>query len=145
MTATMTRREYAASLTPPLAIAGARGKLSREAHAAIAAAEAKGMQFKDTQYTINLANAGKPKEDKPVKEKTVSDKTVLESVLTYPRDTVWVGKDSQGKPVTANSRQICLNCATSLVGHDCANPRTLTAIYPSGKVCGETITLEVKS
>ena len=143
MTATMTRREYAASLGK--AIAGARGKLSKDAHDAIAAAEADGMVFKDTQYTINLTKAANPKESKPVKEKAHTDKEVLTSILTYPRDTVWTGKDSEGKPVTANSRQICLNCKTSLVGHDCVNPRTLTAVYASGKICSETITLEVKS
>lgn len=137
---TMTRREYAASLG--LAIAGARGKLSRDAHEAIAKAETEGMVFTDTQYTINLKRKDEPK---PVKVTPARDADVLTVVRTYPTDTVWVGKDSKGTTVSANYKQICNNCKVSLAGHDCVNPSTLTATYSSGRICGESIRLEVKS
>ncbi len=44
-----TRREYLAGLNPPLAIAKARGRLSKEATAEIERAVATGMRFSDLQ------------------------------------------------------------------------------------------------
>lgn len=137
---TQTRREYAAGLG--LAIAGARGKLSREAHAAIAKAEADGMQFTDTQYTINIKRKDEPKAAKA--PKIPAQDAVLTVVRTYPTETVWTGKTAGGQTVTANYKQICGNCRVSLAGHDCVNPTTLTATYPSGKICMERVALEVR-
>lgn len=60
----LTAREYLASLTPPLAKAGTRGKFSKVAHEALEAAKASGMTFADVKPAV-VAKA--PKAPKPAK------------------------------------------------------------------------------
>lgn len=59
-----TQREYLASLTPPLAIPGARGRLSAKAHEALAAARAKGITFAEDmppEPKVTRVRKAKPK------------------------------------------------------------------------------------
>lgn len=112
-----TKREYAAKLG--LAIAGARGRMSREAHEAIAKAEAEGVQFSDAS-PIKVNTPKKEKSDKPV---TVNAPvTVGEVVGLFNKgelDQKYVGRDSKDKKVSVDARQICRNSGYSLVGCHC--------------------------
>lgn len=118
----MTKREYAVSLG--LATMG-RGRLSREAHAAIAKAEAEGMTFDDA---VKVAPTPKAHTDKPVKvkaEPVLNAQTIGDVKTRYPIDTIFVGKDSNGKTREVNARQACFHCGYSLTSHACNEPRVL--------------------
>lgn len=56
-----TQREYLASLTPPLAKAGARGKFSKVAHEALAEATTKGITFGPVATSEDSDSLGKSK------------------------------------------------------------------------------------
>lgn len=73
-----TRREYAASLG--LAKPNTRGRLSREAHAAIAAAEAEGMVFDDQPKAKAEPKAAKPT---PLSLPKANPETVKRYVRSY--------------------------------------------------------------
>lgn len=116
-----TKREYAISLG--LAVPG-RGRLSREAHAAIAKAESNGMTFDDAKPTVKVTTS-KPKTVKvgPVVEDEVPNPY---SNLRYPDNTKFKGTDSEGKVHIMGGRNACMNCGYSLVGHICNEPVTLS-------------------
>jgi hypothetical protein len=134
----MTKREYAASLG--LAVAGARGRLSREAHAAIAKAEAEGQVFDDVTVTVSTRA---PKTPKPVsvrQEPVVSVGVAGDVKQRYTMDQLFVGIDSAGKKHTVNARQACFNCRYSLTSHFCNEPKVLIgsplewiAVRPKGE------------
>ena len=112
-----TKREYAASLG--LAIAGARGRMSREAHEAIALAEANGTKFADS----SPVRVNTPKKE-TAKTVTVQPQPVVTgSVIGLfdkgELDQVWVGRDSKDKKHTVNARQVCMNSGYSLLGCRC--------------------------
>lgn len=79
----MTEREYATSLG--LAKLGVRGRLSREAHAAILKAKANGMTF-DTKGQNEPVAASST--DKPLKQRTVAVDP-QKQVLAHDQDIVW--------------------------------------------------------
>lgn len=77
-----TQREYLASLNPPLAIPGARGRLSAKAHEALTNARAKGMTFAEDIPAApkeKVAKARKPRKNlaQPIirSDGSVSDET----------------------------------------------------------------------
>jgi hypothetical protein len=109
-----TKREYAASLG--LAVAGARGRLSREAHAAISKAEADGMTFSDAKPTVNTPRAAKPVSEKPV----IRDTGIIGEVIRFhDLDAQFTGKDSHGKTHTVNARQVCRLSGFSITSCPC--------------------------
>ena len=103
-----TKREYAASLG--LAVAGARGRLSREAHAAIDKAIAEGMQFAEPQVTVKVAKPAKPAQVRVKREPVESVGVAGDVKQRYTMDQEFVGTDSLGKKRTVNARQACGNC-----------------------------------
>ena len=113
----MRRKEYAVSLG--LVKAG-RGRMSREALAAIDAAKAKGMVFDDDP------TAPKP-EPKPTAAPVEGEgfNAYANAFMRYPMDQEFKATDSNGKTHKVNSRQICVPCGLSLVGHRCGAPRVL--------------------
>lgn len=111
------KREYAASLG--LAVAGARGRLSREAHAAITEAESNGVIFSDAS-PVKVAPTPKEKTAKSVTVNTpVTVGDVPGLVGAGDLDSLYVGFDSNNKKVTVNARQVCRNSGYSLVGCRC--------------------------
>lgn len=107
-----TKREYAVSLG--LATMG-RGRLSREAHAAIAKAEAEGMVFSDTKPVVNTPSATKPV--KPVSNEGAG--MIGEIVQLWPNDALFEGVDSHGKKHVVNARQVCRNSGYSMTSCPC--------------------------
>ena len=132
----MRRKEYAVSLG--LATAG-KGRMSREALAAIDKARAEGRTFDDDTPDA-------PKAPKPVKapsrpvvrnftEPTRSYRTgavetsesVMGDVFTrYEMTQLFKGTDSNGKEHKGiNVAQACYTCGYSLLGHTCNEPKVL--------------------
>lgn len=106
----LTRREYAASLG--LAKPNSRGRLSLEAHAAIEAAEANGMQFKDSKP------AAKPKPE-PVKV------TPAPTPLSLPRPSAPI-RNARAFVATLHDGQViefgtCGRCKNHVSWCKCAN------------------------
>jgi len=128
----MKRREYAASLG--LAIAGARGRLSREALAAIEKAHAEGMTF-DDDGAVKTSSTHKEKSEKTVKHSfDGSGDSLVKNETRYPMDSSWEGKDSNGKKHRVSGRNVCRNCGYSLCGHTCNIPVTLFPNLETGPV-----------
>jgi len=125
----MTKREYAASLG--LAIAGARGRMSREANAAIDKARSEGTVFSDDgPVVVKAPKASKPASVSvkvtrgPVVE---TSQSVMGDVFTrYEMTQMFKGFDSQGKEhKNINVAQACYTCGYSLLGHTCNEPKVL--------------------
>lgn len=119
----MTKREYAASLG--LAVAGARGRLSREAHAAIDKAISAGYTFAEPQVIVKSANPPKPAQVRVKREPVESVGVAGDVKQRYTMDQEFVGTDSNGKKRTVNARQACGNCRYSLTSHVCNEPVVL--------------------
>lgn len=110
-----TKREYAVSLG--LATMG-RGRLSREAHAAIAKAEAEGMTFDDAKPVVNTPKAAKPVSvSKPAPAPSAG--IIGEVVRLHDIDAKFTGEDSKGKKHTVNARQVCRNSGYSITSCPC--------------------------
>lgn len=124
----MTKREYAASLG--LAIAGARGRMSREAHAAILKAEGEGMVFSDPSPVTVAVKAPKEKKNKAPKEKRETPEggdgagVMADTFYRHPLGTMFKGFDSNGKQHIVSGANAC-QCGYSLVGHTCNFPTAL--------------------
>jgi hypothetical protein len=115
-----TKREYAISLG--LATPG-RGRLSREAHAAIDKAISEGKTFSDAKPVVTKA----PKTAKSVSVVTEDEAPEFrETVYRYPIDTVFVGEDTNGKKFKCTARAACM-CGYSLVAHICNDPRVVNS------------------
>lgn len=107
-----TRREYAISLglAKPT-----RGRMSREANAAIDKAIAKGMQFSDMQKAVSVSESGEKEEKKP-------DPVNFYGSTPAPRfDGGWK-ITVKGKSKDISGKEVCRNCMVSLDYHGCANP-----------------------
>lgn len=122
-----TRKDYAHSLG--LANKG-KGRMSREAHAAIDAAIAKGMTFNDARpaspvLSKSKAHNGpdKPKDDGPKDE---VQNPYAEAFYRYPRDQRFTYDDPKGKRVVIAGKAACMNCGYSLIGHTCNDPVVIT-------------------
>lgn len=132
MTELMTRKQYAHSLG--LANLG-RGRMSREAHEAIAKAEAGGMQFAETKPPRNLGPAPKPREVTlnkgravaPVYRNADDSGLTFEAPRTYGDETFWTYVNDKGRAVKVDGRQVCIPCGFSLFWHRCSEPSAVTA------------------
>lgn len=113
-----TRREYLASLTPPLAKANSRGRLSAAAHAAIDEAVKNGMTFTD------MPKSGVGKQ---IDSKDVSKVTQTDSFSATP-DPMYSGgwyALINGKKVTISGKSVCTSCGYSLDYQDCLVSETV--------------------
>lgn len=113
----MRRKEYAASL----GLAGTgRGRMSREALAAIDKARSEGMVFDDDNTTPVVTQKSS---DKTVKAKSddgrVSTGMIGEARFYYPLETMFTGQEASGKKVTVSGRNVCRNTGYSMVGCGC--------------------------
>lgn len=129
-----TRKQYAHSLG--LATLG-RGRMSREAHAAIATAEAGGMMFMDTPLkgiaTVKVTKTVKPADvTVDYGSSSGSDVTVV-SEFRYPEKDFRWETVVNGKTVKVGARSVCYTCGYSLTNHTCSTPRALV---------GKTMTVE---
>jgi len=116
-----TKREYAASLG--LAQAGARGRLSREAHAAIEKAIAEGMQFSDANKITVSSKPATPKTIRVGKPANPESVGVAGDVISlYAADTKFTGRDSTGKKFTVDARQVCKKSGYSITSCPCGGP-----------------------
>lgn len=135
MQAVVTKREWLASLNPPLAKTG-RGKFSNEAKAAIAKAIAEGMTFSDNAPAPKVVkddNAPEA-EDKPRGVSPENAEVVFENERPY-YGMRWYGNEN-GKRVEVSNRSACMNCGYSLLGHVCQNalvinPKSLNSLEVS--------------
>ena len=121
----MRRKEYAVSLG--LATEG-RGRMSREAHAAIDKARAEGMVFDDdAPVTPKAQPKVEVKKDVSPRVPIVADapQHVMGLTMRYPLDKVFKVTDSKGKTHKVNARAICFNTRVSLAGCPCNEHRTL--------------------
>ena len=131
----MRAKQYAVKLG--LAKAG-KGRMSREAHAAIQKAISEGMTFED--YGTPAKSQKTVKVDKSAKDgpQDVVQNPYAEPAYRYPRDQKFVYVDDNGKSHEIDARQACMNCRYSLVAHQCHNPVVLTkhgrrAVRPKGE------------
>lgn len=115
-----TRREYAASLG--LAKAGARGKFSNEAKAAIAKAEAEGMRFADSSTAPKATGNPTGTSDAPEvlgKTDPRDSAYILPSDYRFPEDE-YRARGPKGE--TYGMRECCNACGVSLLNHACNEP-----------------------
>jgi hypothetical protein len=128
----MRRKEYAVSLG--LATAG-KGRMSREALAAIDKARAEGMTFSDDDVAPRAPKAPRkavevtaraPKANAHEREFGLIDST------RYPMDQKFKGVDSLGKTHIVGGANAC-GCGYSLVGHICNTPTALIG-YPLERI-----------
>ena len=125
-----TRREFAAS--HGLAIAGARGRLSREANALCDAEEAKGTVFTGAAPVV-AKKSPKPaaRQIQPTAKsaKAISDLKADESDAfniaerTHPIGSTW--KSTSGQIV--NEACVCAPCGFSLGWHVCEHPQAVVS------------------
>lgn len=135
----MTKREYA--ISKGLAQPG-RGRLSRDAHDAIAKAEAEGMVFDDTTVVVRqkaldvpVVNTEKAVDKGP---KDSIENPFADAYMRYEQTQEFV-YDEGGREFTISCRPACMNCGYSLVGHTCNDPVVLTyhgvkSVHPKGLV-----------
>lgn len=115
-----TKREYAASLG--LAVAGARGRLSREAHAAIEKAISEGMTFSDGKPVV-AKTPRTEKSEKPVIRESAG--IIGEVIRFHDLDALFVGTDSHGKSHTVNARQVCQHSGFSITSCPCGQKHSV--------------------
>ena len=114
-----TRREYLVELGLAKAT---RGKLSKDAHAAIDKAIAGGMQFSDMQDRPVVIK--RVKKDVPQEEDAFNK--YADGLIVYRNfDTQFKGVDSKGKTHKVTARSICFNSSYSIAGCACGNHRAL--------------------
>lgn len=133
------------AVTQGLATPG-RGRMSREAHAAIQEAIAGGMTFSDYKGAPSrrgtqtpLAKMVRAKRQESEKQPTdVVENTYAGGFFRYPMDQIFTYTDDNGKTHEISSRPACMNCGYSLVGHTCNDPVVLTyhgarSVKPKGE------------
>ena len=98
------RREYLAGLSPPLAIAGARGRLSKDGLAAIADANDHGIKFTDDPNEVKVLEDDH-EDAVPAIYKSMRDDPVLRDIVEVSGYTV------DGILVKSG---ICFKCARSV-------------------------------
>lgn len=130
----MRRKEFAVSLG--LATPG-KGRMSREALAAIDKARAEGKVFDDDAPAPTVKRESPKPATVSVKRETGAvahdrDDHVMGISLRYPMDQLFEGVDSNGKKHTVNGAQAC-SCGYSLVGHVCHEPSALIG-YPLERI-----------
>lgn len=115
----MKRRDYAISLG--LAKPG-RGRLSREAHEAIAKAEAEGKTFSDSPIKTRSIKSDSNSESESVSVKSDSEPKDFFGPTPNPiyNGGWYVVED--GKRVDVSGKEVCRNCMCSLDYHRCDSP-----------------------
>jgi hypothetical protein len=102
------KREWLASQTPPLAIAGARGKFSAAAHAALKAAEASGITFLEkgapTTTVTRMVDGEEVTETKTVDPYAPHSEPIRTGRLKFALN---------GKVIDVNSAEACATCKHS--------------------------------
>lgn len=125
-----TRREYAISLG--LATPG-RGRMSREAHAAIEKAEAEGQVFSDPKPVTKAEKIQARESARPAPRKTVVQKPVQESAVVERKP--FTGKFEalmpDGKRKAVSERTAC-RCGASLCYCLCSTPTVGLLIVDPG-------------
>lgn len=120
----MKAKDYAVSLG--LAKPG-KGRMSKEAHAAIQKAIGEGMSFSDYQTKVTMTRQA---ENGAVVTSTGPADEVInpfgDAFMRYPMDQRFSYVDDNGKQHTTSGRPACMNCGYSLVGHTCNSPVVLT-------------------
>jgi hypothetical protein len=129
-----TRREYLVGLG--LAKEG-RGKLSKDAHAAIAKAVEGGMQFSDLQDRPVVVKRAKPDRPKDANEAVTNENQYAQAFMRYSMDQEFT-YTHEGKTYTVGGRGACMGCGYSLIGHTCNSPVVLTyhgaqSVRPKGE------------
>lgn len=130
-----TRKQFAVSLG--LANEG-RGRMSREALAAIDKAISEGMTFSDMDKHHSNAKFGKRAGEKnahtgpkprqiQLKSESSAGDIPMEAPPTYSKNDYWTYQNEKGKSVKVDGRQVCIPCGYSLMWHKCDNPSTVTA------------------
>lgn len=120
----MRRKEYAVTLG--LATPG-KGRMSREALAAIDKARAEGTVFDDDDVQPRAPKAPRVAPVRAQRATThvrQSEGIMADTNLRYPLDQKFKGVDSQGKTHIVSGRNAC-TCGYSLVGHVCNTPSAL--------------------
>lgn len=112
------RRDWLAS--QGLAIAGARGKFSNAAKAALAKAETEGMQFSDSPNSPTAPKATKPKAPAPVVSTAADSLYLSPSDFRFPEDEYKAVE--VGSKKTHSMRECCNRCRVSLTNHACDKP-----------------------
>ena len=130
----MRRKEYAVSLG--LATAG-KGRMSREALAAIDKARAAGQTFDDDDVAPRTPKTPKVREvsvraTKAPTHAREGDGIMADTSLRYPLDQKFKGVDSLGKTHIVGGANAC-GCGYSLVGHICNTPTALIG-YPLERI-----------
>ena len=119
-----TMREYAAS--KGLAKAGARGRLSREAHAAIQEAIANGMTFKDSpSVSPARSNSDSGDSESAAKSDSVDAKDFFGSTPEPFFPDGWHYYEN-GKRVNVPMSAACGQCGYSLGYQNCEKPTTIS-------------------
>lgn len=117
-----TRKDYAVSLK--LAKAG-KGRMSREANAAVDKAISEGMTFNDKGSAIVKGEAPKgpvvAKDDAPKADAKEFNQYAPE-FYRFDRDQMFWYTDDKGKRREVNGKGVCRGCGFSLIGHTCADP-----------------------
>jgi hypothetical protein len=119
-----TEREYLASLTPPLAISGARGRFSKAAKAELVRARAAGMVFQEkvttaSTHTDSDASVSIPR-DTPVVYPPIKSKPKIRKIKNVK------GRTKEGYLVSSD---VCFKCCEHVQRCDCK-----AGIYPSSIV-----------
>lgn len=109
-----------------------RGRMPREAHAAIQKAIAGGMTFSDYKGApaAKGTRVAVPKESPVVEKESPKDQAegvnvYADAFMRYPMDQQFT-YTHEGKTYTINGRGVCMPCGYSLVGHGCNSPVVLT-------------------
>ena len=108
----LSQREYLASLTPPMAIAGARGRFSKAAKAHLARVEAEGMQFSDGVGAVAPAPSAdhsglQARETVPVVYPKMDNDPVVRDLKTIQGDTEPTPSSPSGYLVESG---VCFKC-----------------------------------
>lgn len=115
-----TKRDYAISLglAKPT-----RGRMSREANAAIAKAEAEGMVFTDSRSTapVKTDSSSGDSAAKPVKDSVRATGTFTGPTPSQLFDGGWYVVEGD-KVTQLSGKEVCRTCNNSLDWHRCASP-----------------------
>jgi hypothetical protein len=116
-----TKREALAA--QGLAIAGARGKFSREANIWLDDQRSKGVKFSDDgpkPVKVKVEKVTDVKVDKPTG--VGYPDYIFPSDYRYPEGEYKAFKREGGKKIEVSLRECCNNCRVSLTNHGCESP-----------------------
>lgn len=115
-----------------------KGRMSREAHAALEKVIAEGMTFTDYRVAVRASGTSKGSEEAPkVIGPNEEANVYADAFMRYELDQQFT-YNVDGKAHVINGRGVCRECGYSLVGHTCNTPVVLTqhgwqAVKPKGE------------